>query len=175
MSNITEYMKSNGWKTDIENLSKKYILNIAQTDYVNECTPNKIGGVLIYNQIVEQIMRETIDLSIKYIRANLWPDEINLTIDFKNKSFESLFNLFKQFAINGTAKDIVVSGLEEYNTLRRKTLYNISSMPTDKELIVDLNLHKDLGENVIYLLCKYGDFLCTKFEKLNDLNDSTIK
>ena len=65
-----------------------------------------VSGVLIYNQLIEESLIETI-ISIIYVKAKIWPKKIMFDLDFDRATFEKQIEYFERFAIEEVNKDVI--------------------------------------------------------------------
>ncbi len=70
------------------------LVRMAQSNMKSNKLENKIGGVLILNQIIEQLLREVIISSITYKKEEIWPSEVELTIQTSKATLGKLIDFF---------------------------------------------------------------------------------
>ena len=86
------------WKNDIKINRKTELWKLARESQGNVEISHKIGGLLIYNQVIDEFLKDIVEYSIYYIKAEIWPASFALEIDFGKKTFGQNINLFKQYA-----------------------------------------------------------------------------
>lgn len=64
MDKILDYMVNKEWLKDRERIKKMQLLNLVRTNYDENNLSNKIGSILIYNQLIEQFIKDIIEISI---------------------------------------------------------------------------------------------------------------
>lgn len=63
MDEILEYMIAEKWKTDAKQNRKLELLNLARKSRENVDVSHKIGGLLIYNQLIDELLKDIIEYS----------------------------------------------------------------------------------------------------------------
>ena len=71
---------------------KKYLFKLAKQSKTQTEVSHKIGGMLIYNQLIEEFLKDITELSVIYIKAEIWPADVPLKLDFSKLTFGKLIN-----------------------------------------------------------------------------------
>ena len=66
---VPDYMENRRWEADNQLARKRYLLHLAQKSKYDRDIASKIGGMLIYNQLIEQCLTDIVKNSIYYIKA----------------------------------------------------------------------------------------------------------
>lgn len=98
MDETVKYMIERRWANDEKSERKIYLFKLAQKSKAQEDILNKIGGMLIYNQLIEEFLKDIVFLSVNYIKVEIWPTSAQMSFDFSKSTFGELINAFKQYA-----------------------------------------------------------------------------
>lgn len=152
---VLEYMKNKEWTKENKIESKKYLVRMAQSNMKSKKLENKIGGVLILNQIIEQLLKEVIISSIAYIKAEIWPSEVELSIQISKATLGKLIDFFKKFAIKKCNREVLINLLEKLLIYRNKLVHNLFDLKDEKNICEELIEYDNLSESIIELLIEY--------------------
>lgn len=152
---VLEYMINKEWTKKSKIEGKWYLFKLAQKSIKSENLENKIGGVLILNQVIEQLLREVILSSLAYVKAEIWPASIELNIQTSKATFGKLIEYFKKFAIKKHNREILIKDLEELNVNRNKLVHNLFDIKDEKNLEIELSRYDEISEEIIGLLVEY--------------------
>lgn len=114
MDEIVKYMAEGKWKDDEKAERKLYLFKLAQESKSNSDVSHKIGGMLIYNQVIEEFLKDIVEYSVNYIKAEIWPADVHMKFDFSKTTFGSLIKHFKQYATKEYNREIVIEELIKY-------------------------------------------------------------
>lgn len=136
---IIEGMKNKEWWLDKLKSRKIELLKYSRKiNYASSFT-RKIGGLLLWQQIIEQFLKEIIQISITYIKAEIWPTKIDLKIDYEKKTFGQIIELYKNYSIDYEDRPKIVGYLNKINVNRNKIVHKMFE-------VEDLNSLEDLFE-----------------------------
>lgn len=167
MDKIVEYMVHERWKTDVKIERKLELWNIAKESKKDVDVSHKIGGLLIYNQLIDEFLKDIVEYSIFYIKAEIWPASFALEIDFSRKTFGQNIELFKQYATIEYNRDILIKYLEKFNKKRNQVVHNIFVVEDMQNLKTEIDEHLELAEEIVALLVEYDNCICEKFIDLS--------
>ena len=68
MDEIVKYMVKEEWKTDLKRKRKLELWNLAKESQQDVDVSHKIGGLLIYNQLIDEFLKDLVEYSIYYIK-----------------------------------------------------------------------------------------------------------
>ncbi|MDF2866214.1 MAG: hypothetical protein K0R72_1032 [Clostridia bacterium] len=171
MDTVLEYMINKEWEKDYKAKRKIYLINLAEKSKREKDISNKIGSMLIYNQVIEQILKEVIICSVGYIKAEIWPSSIQLDINLDRATFGVLIEYFKQYAVKEYNRDIILEYLQKLNIERNKVVHKLFDIEDIRKLSKQLNEYGDLAYELIILLNEYYDQICWRLYDLNDRVD----
>lgn len=164
---VLEYMKNKEWTKESKIESKMNLVRMAQSNMKSNKLENKIGGVLILNQIIEQLLREVIISSIAYIKAEIWPSEVELTIQTSKATLGKLIDFFKKFAIKKYNREVLIDLLEKLLIYRNKLVHNLFDLKDEKSICKELIEYDNLSESVIELLIEYYNAISEQLLELD--------
>ena len=98
MDTIVKYMIERKWADDEKTDRKVFLWKLAQKSKEEKDVSHKIGGMLIYNQLIEEFLKDITKLSVNYIKAEIWPADVCLKLDFSKMTFGKL--IIDQYAPN---------------------------------------------------------------------------
>ena len=84
---VVSYVVNRQWTVDQKADRKRYLYRLAQQSKKDPDIASKIGGMLIYNQLIEQFMTDIVKMSIQYIKAEIWPVVVEMDIDIDKATF----------------------------------------------------------------------------------------
>lgn len=167
MDKILEYMINGDWKNDIKINRKIELWKLARESQGNVEISHKIGGLLIYNQVIDEFLKDIVEYSIYYIKAEIWPASFALEIDFGKKTFGQNINLFKQYATIENNREILLAYLEKFNKKRNEVVHKLFSVSNLEKLKEEIDEYLVLADEIIHLLCEYDNSICEKFVDLD--------
>ena len=169
--NISEYMKKRQWEKAKTAKRKRYLYEIARNSKKDNDIAAKIGGMLIYNQVIEQFLSDIVQMSIYYIKAEIWPVEVELEVDLEKATFGKIIEYFKQYATVEPNREQILSHLKKFNTKRNQVVHDLFDIESLENLSRELDEYADLADEILRLLIKYEDQVCSNFCALNDRMD----
>ena len=125
MDEVLAFMVNKEWEKDEKEERKLYLLKIARDSSKCDDSTQKIGGMLIYNQIIEQLLKEIIIGSIAYVKAEIWPAEVKMNFNFNKMPLGNLINSFEQYATKEHNREIIIKYLREYSEKRNVVVHNL--------------------------------------------------
>lgn len=164
--NTVEFMVYRKWEEDRKSERKRYLYRLAQQSKSEQDFSSKIGGMLIYNQVIEQFLYDIIVLSIHYIKAEIWPVSVSLDMDIDKATFGKMIEYFKQFATVEPNRELILSHLKKFNIKRNQVVHDLFDVKHLDKLVDELDDYADLADEILFLLVEYEDQVC---ENLSDL------
>lgn len=171
MDKIVEYMINREWADDIKCERKSYLFKLAQSSCKKSDISNKIGAMLIYNQLIEEFLKDIVEYSINYIKAEIWPASIQLSLDLSRFTFGKLINSFEQYATIEPNKEIILKYLKKYAVKRNVVVHNLFNIEDLGKLSSELDEYALLADEITYLLVEYDSSICEKFCDLDNRVD----
>lgn len=162
MNEINEHIRNKEWLIDSKADKFFYYYRLAQKCSKSDETEDLVSGVLLYNQLVEKILKETIIISIIVIKAKLWPERVSFDLDFEKATFGKLIQYYKSFAIKKYNRDIIAKYLKDILPIRNKVIHSLFDVDDinkelqdyfekSDELIMMLNgYYNSIAENILY-------------------------
>lgn len=168
MSDIVEYMSSREWANDSKAARKRYLFRLAMESQKTEDVSGKIGAMLIFNQVIEQYLVDIIELSIRYVKAKIWPATISFEVGFDKVTFGKMIGLFKNYATIEYNRDIILKYLEQFNNKRNQVVHYLFEIDDLNTLSQELDKYAVLAEEIVYLLLEYDNQVCEHFCALEE-------
>ncbi len=145
---IFEMMSNPTWWIDKQKKRKIELLKSARRIHSNSSISAKMGGLLIWQQVLEQFLKEIIHISICYIKAEIWPTKIDLKVDFDRKTFGQILNDYENFSLDFKGKSNILSKLKLVNKNRNEIVHKIFSIDNMLDLEdyfeTNFNTYEDL-------------------------------
>lgn len=163
MEDIIMYMVDEKWGNDLKGDRKSFLLKLAKDSAANSDIASKIGSMLIYNQLLEEYLKDIVEYSAYYIKAEIWPADVDLSFDFSRATFGDLIRSFKRFAMKEYNRDVILSDLTKYNQKRNEVVHHLFGIEDLSALAIELDEYAVLAEEIFYLLLEYDNCICDKF------------
>lgn len=163
MLNIDNYIKEKKWRKD-NNSRRNDIFDLIKMGENSTNFLEKLGCVLLYNQINEDLIKENLILSYTYITLQLKPKRINTDLYFDNDTFGMLINKFQQFAIKEYNYDVLIKYLKEANKKRNLLTHQIIKIKNNKKTKEVLDEYINYSKECLMLLVEYLNALLNDIE-----------
>lgn len=167
---IALYMQNRCWETDQKLERKRYLCQLARKSKKSPDISQKIGGMLIYNQVIEEYMKDIVSLSICYVKAEIWPAAMGIDPDTESATMGKLIDYFRQYALQAPNLDRILTLLKKFNVKRNQVVHDLFDIPDLDALSKDLNHYISLAQNLIRLLDEYDDHIINLFRELEKQN-----
>ena len=166
-----EYISQRKWSTPAKTERIRYLHRIAQNSKRDRDISGKIGGMLIYNQIIEQFLSAIIEMSIYYVKAEIWPVTVSFDVELDKATFGKLIEYFRQFATIEENREQILSYLKKYNTKRNQVVHDLFDIQDLQKLARELDEYAQLADEIIELLHSYSRQVCENFARLDEKTD----
>ena len=166
-----EYIANRRWAEDQKSERKRYLHRLAQESKRDPDISSKIGGMLIYNQVIEESLADIVQMSIFYIKAEIWPVSVSLDIDLEKATFGKMIEYFKQFATVESNREQILSYLKKFNIKRNQVVHDLFDIRDLDKLAEELNDYAELADSIIQLLSEYDRQVCDNFCQLEKRTD----
>jgi hypothetical protein len=171
MADIVEYMVKRHWAVDQKSQRKRYLHKLARKSRTDPDVASKIGGMLIYNQVIEQYLFDIVDMSIHYIKAEIYPVQIALDVELDKATFGKVIDYFTQYATMEPNRDLILSHLKKFNSKRNQVVHDLFDIRDMDTLGRELDKYAALADEIIELLAKYDDQIYDNFSRLEQKMD----
>lgn len=166
-----DYITCKKWNTRQNSDRIRYLHRLAKDSKYDRDISGKIGGMLIYNQIIEQILVNIIEMSIFYVKAEIWPVSVSFDVELDKATFGKMIEYFRQFATIEENRDQILSYLRKYNTKRNQVVHDLFDIEDLQQLARELNEYAELADEIIALLRGYSQQVCDNFTDLDARED----
>lgn len=163
MDEIVKYMAEGKWKNDEKSERKRYLFKLAQESKTQKELSHKIGGMLIYNQVIEELLKDIVEYSVNYIKAEIWPAQVQMKFDFSKATFGNLINQFKQYATIEYNREVIIKELTAYKEKRNQVVHNLFKIEDFDKLSAELDEYALVADEIVHLLIEYDNSICEKF------------
>lgn len=163
---IVVYMTQRKWTEDCRLQRRRYLCRLARQSKQDPDIASKIGGMLMWNQVVEQMLKDIVDTSIHYIKARIWPVSVELRVDLDSATFGKVIDYFRQYATLENDREEILGHLKRFNSKRNQVVHDLFDIPDLKKLGRELDEYAELAEELLKLLEKYDNQVCDNFLEL---------
>lgn len=164
---VVDYMVNRRWESDRKASRKKYLFRLARQSKTDRDIASKIGGMLIYNQLIEQCLTDIVEMSIYFIKAEIWPVSVELDIDIDKATFGKVMEYFRQFASIEPNRELILSHLKKHNTKRNQVVHDLFDIQDLTKLARELDKFAELADEILRLLLEYDDQIRENFRALS--------
>lgn len=154
---VINFMVNREWEKDEFSKRKLFLLNIAMDCEQSDKTSDVIGGLLLFNQIIEQLLKEVIVISIGYLKAEIWPARVNINYDYERMNFGRLIQTFKEIAIVEDNRDSIIEHLEIVKKIRNSAVHKLFYVDNIGELKLEIKSSFGRYYELFSLLGEYYD------------------
>lgn len=160
---IFEDMNNKEWWIDKFKARKIELLRYSRRIRSTSSFTRKIGGLLLWQQVIEQFLKEIIQISIAYVKAEIWPAKIDLKIDYERKTFGQIIELYNNYSLDYEDRPKIIGYLNQINKNRNKIVHKMFEVE-DLNSLEDLfeasyNMHEDLLQLLLDHYILIGDNL----------------
>ncbi len=171
MDQIVRYMTERQWVVDQKAQRKRYLYKLARQSRNDPDVASKIGGMLIYNQVIEQCLKDIVDMSLCYIKASVYPVQVLLELDTDKATFGKVIDYFTQYATVEENRELILQHLKKFNLKRNQVVHDLFDIQDMGRLAQELDKYAALADEIIGLLRKYDDQVCENFCQLEEKVD----
>lgn len=169
--NFYRYIRERKWAIDQNTDRKMFLFRIAKRSTENQDFAAKIGGILIYNQVIEQFLADIIEMSIYYLKAAALPAQIHLEAELDKATFGKTIESFRQYAVITPNQEKILSYLRKFNTKRNQIVHDLFGVEDLAQLYRELTAYSELADEIILLLDEYDNQICKQFCQLEQQRD----
>ena len=163
---IIEYLVRRKWSVDSKLSRRRYLIRLARESKGDPDIASKIGAMLIWNQVIEQMLKDIVDTSIHFIKARIWPVAVDLQLDLDGATFGKVIDYFKQYATVQEDREEILARLKKFNTKRNQVVHDLFDIGDLKRLGAELEEYAALAEETMALLEQYDERVCDDFREL---------
>lgn len=171
MDEVLAYLKNRTWEDDIYESRKLYLLKIAKASKDSESATERIGGMLIFNQVIEQLLRESIIGSIGYIKVSIFPLAVHFNPRLDKMTLGQLINAFEQYAIIEPNRELLLNYLAEYRNKRNLIIHKLFTVADFEKQIGEIQAYNELAEEIILLLLMQYNEICECFYSFEETEE----
>jgi hypothetical protein len=161
-------MRNQNWQADQKKGRRRYLHRLAQQSRKDPDIASKIGGMLIYNQVIEELLTSIVEMSINYIKAEIWPVSVSLEMDLEKATFGKIIEYFTQFATVEPNRELILSHLKKFNIKRNQVVHDLFDIEDLSKLGQELDEYARLADEILRLLTDYEEQVCENFCRLKE-------
>lgn len=163
---ILEMMSNPSWWIDKQKKRKIDLLRSARKVYRQSSISKKMGSLLLWQQVIEQFLKEIIELSVFYIKAEIWPSRVNIKVDFERKTFGQIIADYENLSIDFKNKQNICEKLKLVNKNRNEIVHKIFNIDDLVQLEKYFEINFEEYENLLTLLLDHYSDVCYYLEDL---------
>ena len=168
---IFESMKNKDWWIDKFKARKIELISSCRKINSNSSISRKIGGLLLWQQVIEQFLKEIIQISLTYVKAEIWPTKIDFKIDYDKKTFGQIIDMYKNYSVDYEDRPKIIGFLKTINDNRRMVTHKMFNVENLEELENLFESSYDIHEELLQLLLDHYILIGDNLEELNDRVD----
>ncbi len=168
---IFESMKNKDWWIDKFKARKIELIRSCRKINSNSSISRKIGGLLLWQQVIEQFLKEIIQISLTYVKAEIWPTKIDFKIDYDKKTFGQIIDMYKNYSFDYEDRPKIIGFLKTINDNRRMVTHKMFNVEDLEELENLFESSYDIHEELLQLLLDHYILIGDNLEELNDRVD----
>lgn len=168
---IFESMKNKDWWIDKFKARKIELISSCRRINSNSSISRKIGGLLLWQQVIEQFLKEIIQISLTYVKAEIWPTKIDFKIDYDKKTFGQIIDMYKNYSVDYEDRPKIIGFLKTINDNRRMVTHKMFNVEDLEELENLFESSYDIHEELLQLLLDHYILIGDNLEELNDRVD----
>lgn len=168
---IFESMKNKDWWMDKFKARKIELISSCRRINSNSSISRKIGGLLLWQQVIEQFLKEIIQISLTYVKAEIWPTKIDFKIDYDKKTFGQIIDMYKNYSVDYEDRPKIIGFLKTINDNRRIVTHKMFNVEDLEELENLFKSSYDIHEELLQLLLDHYILIGDNLEELNDRVD----
>lgn len=161
-------MNTKEWWIDKFKSRKIELLRPARRVHFNSSISQKMGAMLIWQQVIEQFLKEIIQISISYIKAEIWPTKVDLKVDLNEKTFGCIINSYDTFSIDFKDKQYIIDILKKINKNRNKIVHRIFEIEQLEGLEEYFKYNFNNYQSLLELLIDHYIYICHLLEDLKE-------
>ena len=165
---IFESMKNKDWWIDKFKARKIELISSCRRINSNSSISRKIGGLLLWQQVIEQFLKEINQISLTYVKAEIWPTKIDFKIDYDRKTFGQVIEIYKNYSIDYEDRPKILGHLKTINDNRRMVTHKMFNVEDLEELENLFESSYDIHEELLQLLLDHYILIGDNLEELND-------
>lgn len=171
---ILEMMANPSWWIDKQKKRKLTLLSSARNVRPQSSISKKMGSLLIWQQVLEQFLKEIIEISVFYVKAEIWPTKLDLKVNFERKTFGQIVDDYENFSLDFKDKQKTLTKLREVNINRNKIVHKIFKIDDLVQLEEYFRTNFNEYEKLLNLLLDHYSAICYFLEDLKKRVDWDI-
>lgn len=163
---IFEAMKNKDWWIDKFKSRKIELIRSCRKINSNSSISRKIGGLLLWQQVIEQFLKEIIQISLTYVKAEIWPTKIDFKIDYDRKTFGQVIEIYKNYSVDYEDRPKILEHLKTINDNRRTITHKMFEVENLEDLEDIFESSYNIHEELLQLLLDHYILVGNNLEDL---------
>lgn len=163
---IFEAMKNKDWWIDKFKSRKIELIRSCRKINSNSSISRKIGGLLLWQQVIEQFLKEIIQISLTYVKAEIWPTKIDFKIDYDRKTFGQVIEIYKNYSVDYEDRPKILEHLKTINDNRRTITHKMFEVENLEDLEDIFESSYNIHEKLLQLLLDHYILVGNNLEDL---------
>lgn len=163
---IFQAMKNKDWWIDKFKSRKIELIRSCRKINSNSSISRKIGGLLLWQQVIEQFLKEIIQISLTYVKAEIWPTKIDFKIDYDRKTFGQVIEIYKNYSVDYEDRPKILEHLKTINDNRRTITHKMFEVENLEDLEDIFESSYNIHEELLQLLLDHYILVGNNLEDL---------
>lgn len=163
---IFQAMKNKDWWIDKFKSRKIELIRSCRKINSNSSISRKIGGLLLWQQVIEQFLKEIIQISLTYVKAEIWPTKIDFKIDYDRKTFGQVIEIYKNYSVDYEDRPKILEHLKTVNDNRRTITHKMFEVENLEDLEDIFESSYNIHEELLQLLLDHYILVGNNLEDL---------
>ena len=163
---IFEAMKNKDWWIDKFKARKIELIKSCRRINSNSSISRKIGGLLLWQQVIEQFLKEINQISLTYVKAEIWPTKIDFKIDYDRKTFGQVIEIYKNYSVDYEDRPKILGHLKTINDNRRTITHRMFEVENLEDLEDIFESSYNIHEELLKLLLDHYILIGNNLEDL---------
>lgn len=168
---IFEAMKNKDWWIDKFKSRKIELIRSCRKINSNSSISRKIGGLLLWQQVIEQFLKEIIQISLTYVKAEIWSTKIDFKIDYDRKTFGQVIEIYKNYSVDYEDRPKILEHLKTINDNRRTITHKMFEVENLEDLEDIFESSYNIHEELLKLLLDHYILVENNLEDLKTMVD----
>ena len=168
---IFEQMNNRDWWIDKFKARKIELISSCRRINSTSSISRKIGGLLLWQQVIEQFLKEINKISITYVKAEIWPTKVDLKLDYDRKTLGQVIDMYKNYSVDYEDRPQIIGHLKTINDNRRMVTHKMFEVENLDDLEDLFESSFNIHEELLQLLLDHYILIAHNLEELKERVD----
>lgn len=163
---IFESMKDKKWWIDKFKTRKLELIKSSRKIHSSSSISQKIGGILLWQQVIEQFLKEIVQISLTYVKAEIWPIKVDFKVDYDKKTFGQIIEIYTNYSVDYEDRPKIIEQLKIINKNRNLIVHKMFEVENLDDLEELFESSYDSHEGLLQLLLDHYILVANNLESL---------